>query len=78
MQTACAHCWAQGWWWERAGLFSDGGDEDERFTWAVCASSILRNLALSRANHAQLAEPGCLALLVGAHRVSCLSALGAL
>ena len=56
---------AQGWWWERAGVLSDGGDEDERFTWAVCAASVLRNLALTPANQPLLAEPACLSVLVG-------------
>ncbi|CAL8469763.1 g9305 [Coccomyxa elongata] len=54
----------QGWWWERAGLLSDGGAEDERFGWGVCAAAILRNLATVRANLGALSDPDCISLLV--------------
>ena len=67
-------CAGQGWWWEARGLLSDGGATNERCTWAVCAGGVLRNLALTRANQALMADPACLALLVRARccpRVEC-------
>lgn len=58
------NCITQGWWWERAGILSDGGSEDERFGWGVCAAAILRNLAANRANLGSLADPECISVLV--------------
>lgn len=58
------NCITQGWWWERAGILSDGGLEDERFGWGVCAAAILRNLAANRANLGSLADPECISVLV--------------
>lgn len=54
----------QGWWWERAGILSDGGAEDEQFGWGVCAAAILRNLATVRSNLGALSDPECISLLV--------------
>lgn len=59
----------QGWWWERAGILSDGGAEDERFGWGVCAAAILRNLATVRSNLGALSDPDCVSLLVRPIRV---------
>ena len=38
----------QGHWWERAGIFSDQGLQDERLTAALCAGNVLRNLASAK------------------------------
>lgn len=46
------------------GILSDGGAEDERFGWGVCAAAILRNLATVRSNIGSLSDPGCISLLV--------------
>ena len=68
------NCWRnilwQGWWWERASVLSDGGLEDERFGWGVCAAAILRNLAGNRANLGSLADPECISLLVRTYLMS--------
>ena len=56
----------QGWWWEAEGLFSDSDEDCHRFTWLVCATALLRNLALVPTNQAVLAQPACLECLVRA------------
>lgn len=56
----------QGWWWEADEDLTAPASEAEawRFTWAVAATNVLRNLAFLKVNEACLAGGACLAVLV--------------